>query len=135
MPFLEWSEELDVKVNDMNDQHAELIRLMNAVHDANECQAGKVSIQFSLDQLVQYVVRHFAEEEAYMASIGFPKLDNHKRIHKQLLERVSGYKEDFETSDAAVLPEDFFRFLRYWLVAHIKGIDIQYGQHSSESAA
>lgn len=29
-------------------------------------------------------------------------------------------------SAAAVLPEDFFEFLKFWLVSHIQGVDIKY---------
>ncbi len=126
MPLLQWSDRLDVQDDQMNREHVELIRLMNAVHDANSLGSGKKDIVNALDALVRCVVRHFDHEEAHMESIGFEGLRAHKYIHKNLLERVGKYVQDFKDSQSSVLPDDFFEFLKFWLVSHIQGVDTKY---------
>ena len=138
MPLMEWSEQFDLKVEQMNDQHRVLIRLMNDLYDLNDAQAAKSQISTALVKLGDASTRHFAEEEEYMESIGYPEQDfeRHKLIHKDLLARYAGHVEEFEASDGT-LSQEFFNFLRLWLAAHIKGIDMKYASfaHSKESAA
>lgn len=126
MSLLQWSDRLDVHDQKMNQEHQELIRLMNAVYDANAAGNGKTHIASALDSLVRCVVEHFASEEAHMESIGFSGLRSHKYIHKNLLDRVGKYVQDFKESQSDVLPEDFFEFLKFWLVSHIQGVDTKY---------
>ncbi|MGE0881749.1 MAG: bacteriohemerythrin [Acidimicrobiia bacterium] len=124
MSFFDWTPALDVHVDAMNNEHKKLIDLMNVLHDKVEAKAGKSLIGLALDQLAQYTVRHFADEEAYMASVGFVKLEVHKGLHKQLLDRFGGFQKEFEQTGE--LTTAFFDFLRFWLTAHIKSIDTQY---------
>jgi hemerythrin len=126
MPLLVWNDSLDVNVKNMNDEHIELIRLMNRVHEASEGKRGNATVARELDELVNYTVKHFRDEEAYMDSIAFAGAASHKLIHKNLLERVGQYVAGFKRSGATHLPEDFFKFLRFWLVSHIQGIDTKY---------
>lgn len=125
MSLLEWTDKLDVHVDSMNQEHVELIRLMNAVYDVNERE--KTAVGGALDNLVRYVVKHFEDEEAYMESVGFKGLKSHQIIHKDLLDKVGKHVEDFKRSQSDALPDDFFAFLKFWLVSHIQGIDSKYG--------
>lgn len=130
MAFLEWDQELDVHVDKMNQEHIKLIEYMNIVYDKSNNNAPKPEISQALSELANYTVQHFKDEEAYMESIAFPKLDSHKLIHKDLLKKVTAYINDFEKGDGS-LPKEFFNFLKLWLLAHIKGIDVKYGDFAS----
>lgn len=130
---MEWDESLDVRVQAMNDEHIELIRLMNIVFEVNG--NGRDAVGASLSDLVNYTVEHFDNEEAYMESVGFDGLKTHKLIHKSLLERVGEFVEEFTTSGSDVLPDDLFDFLKFWLVTHIKGIDTKYTAADSPATA
>lgn len=128
MSLLQWNDKLDVCVDGMNQEHVELIRLMNIVYDANSGGIGRARIGVALNNLVQYTVKHFKNEEAYMKSVEFSGLKSHKYIHKDLLSRVEKYVGDFNSSGSDTLPSDFFEFLKFWLVSHIQGIDMKYGK-------
>ena len=138
MPLMEWSEQFDLKVEQMNDQHRVLIDLMNDLYDLNDAGATMSQIVVALDKLGDASTRHFSEEEEYMESINYPEEDfeRHKLIHKDLLARYAGHVADFKAGDGS-LPDEFFGFLRLWLAAHIKGIDMKYGNfaNSRDTAA
>ncbi len=127
MSLLQWSNRLDVHVEAMNQEHAHLIDLMNTVYDANT-GADRAGIISALDTLVRFVVKHFQNEEAYMESIGFSGLKTHRYIHKDLLERVGKFVDEFKRSESDRLSREFFEFLKFWLVSHIQGIDTKYGE-------
>ena len=135
MPLMTWNKDLELEVNDMNAQHQKLLSLMNKLFDLNDTKADKPTIVSALHDLGNYTVEHFEQEEAYMESVGFPKLEVHKKIHKDLLSKFGEHQSEFIQSKESVLNEQFFSFLKLWLRAHIMGIDKQYSDHASKSAA
>jgi hemerythrin-like metal-binding protein len=125
--FYSWDpSRLSVKVTAMDDEHKVLISKMNALHAAHTQGKDKAAIQVILNDFVQYTLKHFADEEAYMAKIQFAGTDTHKLIHKQLLGKVKEHIAAFEASGK--LTNDFFTFLSVWLTAHIRGVDAKYGE-------
>jgi hemerythrin-like metal-binding protein len=126
--FFEWdAAKYSVQVPQMDRGHQVIIACMNRLHTLHESGAPVAQLARTVDELVQVTVKHFSEEEAYMASIDFPDVAKHKIIHKTLLAKVVEHKAQFDASGK--LTSEFFSFLKVWLKAHICGIDIKYGQH------
>jgi len=125
MPIMEWDSSLDVGVEAMNDEHRQILDAMNHIYDAGQAGGTGSEINRLVERLEAVCVRHFADEEAYMASIGYPGLRNHKFIHEELLERFAGHAAEIRAA-GGLADQRFFHFLRHWLTAHIKGIDRKY---------
>ena len=126
MPLMNWDSSLDVGVAKMNDEHQQILDLMNRIFDAREAgQTGPGVIRL-VDQLGQVTIDHFRDEEAYMESTGYAGIASHKLIHKDLLDKFTGFAGDIKANDGEV-PEKFLTFLKLWLTAHIRGIDMKYG--------
>ena len=134
MSYFEWNSNLDLGVDSMNDEHKHLIDLMNKLHALNESKSPHATLLRAVDDLAGYTVKHFADEEAFMASVNFPGLATHKLIHQQLLQQLSEQRDAFAQAGGTV-PDAFFKFLKHWLSAHIKGIDMKYGRHANANAA
>ena len=130
MSFFDWSDRLDIKVESMNREHRHLLEIMNRLFDANEQKADKSALKTLVKELGDYTVKHFADEEAYLASISFPDIEKHKFIHKDLLTKFGGHVANFEK--AGTLDAGFFDFLKMWLNAHIQGIDMKYGEFANK---
>lgn len=110
----------------MDDEHQELIKKMNRVHDLHLAKASTSEIQMALDDFAGFTIKHFSDEEAYMEKINFAGLETHKVIHQQLLKQVTEYLNEFKAS--GTLTDSFFNFLSVWLTSHIKGIDMKYSK-------
>ena len=132
MAYFEWTPQLDVGVESMNDQHHRLIDLMNVLHERAASGASRAELGGFLESLAEYTVRHFRAEESLMASIGYPELERHKRIHEELLRTFGEHRSAFD--GGGELGAGFFSFLKLWLSAHIKGIDRKYGAHTAARA-
>jgi len=128
MKFLEYSDTLDTGVGAMNEEHKHLIGIMNKLHDQFEAKKDFNTLIATFNDLANYTVKHFDDEEKYMASINYPKLETHRGVHKNLLNQVMGFKKSFIAKQE--ISPDIFPFLKTWLVSHIKGIDVQYGKHN-----
>jgi hemerythrin len=133
MPIMQWDASLDIGVSAMNDEHQQILDAMNRIYDATE--AGRVGEEVNrlVERLGAVCVKHFKDEEAYMASIGFPGLANHKLIHGDLLDRYGRHAGEIRAAGGRA-DGQFFHFLRHWLTAHIKGIDRKYGDHARGAA-
>lgn len=126
--FFEWSPELALDVEAMDDQHEKLIGMMNRLSEQNDAGASRAELLEGLEQLARFTVEHFDAEEAYMQSIGYPKLERHKLIHGDLLKKLQEHVVKFRAGDGRISRE-LLGFLKLWLGAHIKGIDRQYAEH------
>ena len=133
MPLMNWDSTLDIGVEAMNHDHRDILDAMNAVYDGTEAGEAGASMMAKIARLGQITTRHFAAEEAYMAKCNFPELTTHKAIHAKLL---ADFQEHARTIDQAggKVTSAFFTFLRLWLSAHIKNIDVKYGRHAKLAA-
>jgi hemerythrin len=128
LTFLRWDGDLSIGVASMDEQHHRLVEMVNQLYDAYRHDNGRGAAGPVLAGLVEYTTSHFRAEEEYMARQGYPELDEHRRLHAQLLGRV----EDFRRRHAAGQSEvvlDLVLFLRTWLVRHIQGVDAEYGRY------
>jgi hemerythrin-like metal-binding protein len=132
MAYFEWQDRLDVGVDAMNGEHKRLIEIMNRLHARNAGGADRQELARIVVELADYTVEHFAHEERFMSSVGYPEVEKHKLIHRDLLEKLGGHRARFEKA-GGTLDEEFFAFLKLWLVAHIQGLDKKYGAHTQTS--
>lgn len=128
MTHIEWTSELDVNVAAMNDQHKILINYMNQLSDKVEAGETGEKLKPLLDKLVNFAIKHFQDEEAYMEKIAYDGLARHKLQHQRLLANMQTFLDEF--NQKGQLTDEFFRFLKVWLMSHIKGVDKKYGEAS-----
>lgn len=124
MGIMQWNENLDIGVNQMNDEHKILLDHMNNLYDHHNAKASFEAQKVILDKLKDATIQHFDHEEKYMEKIGWEQLPQHQYIHKNLLETFGRHYQKFVESRS--LSDDFFHFLKFWLSAHIQGIDKKY---------
>lgn len=76
-----------------------------------------------LEELRDYTIKHFADEERYMASISYDGLAAQQQAHRAFVERISDiHIEDIDEDQDAYL-DDLITFLVKWLVQHILKVD------------
>ncbi|MEO8410007.1 MAG: bacteriohemerythrin [Propionivibrio sp.] len=70
-------------------EHHELFDRANTLmHAAMAGEWGEQQVQVALDELVDSVVRHFANEESILARHGYTGLDDHAAAHRALVEHA-----------------------------------------------
>jgi hemerythrin len=80
----------------------------------------------SLDHLIEYVVEHFSDEEHEMEEKGYKDLDNHRKIHAELVDTCTDLQGKFHANEADV-DAGTMAFIKEWLDNHIPIVDRQYG--------
>ncbi len=135
MGYFDWKDSLSIGVQAMDSQHQELIGLMNRLYKQSEERESKEHLIATLGALDRFTRKHFAEEEVFMASIGYTQLATHKIIHTQLLQTLGEHMALFIKSTSKQIPSGLFTFLKLWLTSHILGIDMRYAEFVNKGAA
>jgi len=129
MPLMTWEETYLTNVAEVDNQHQEIFRMMNDLHDS--LSTDRAVVGEKLNALVQFVLNHFATEEKYMQETNFPNYAEHKEAHDKLVETVADLQAKFNAGEADIT-EEVTAFVRDWLYNHIPGTDKQYGPYLNE---
>ena len=128
MALITWTQEAyGTNVTVADDQHKELFRMLNALHETAAGTDRKATGQ-QLDDLIGYVAMHFQTEERMMQEKGYPDFVAHKAEHDKLVGVCLDLQKQFHAGQAEV-NQDTTRFVKDWLDSHIPKIDMPYGPY------
>jgi hemerythrin-like metal-binding protein len=125
--FFNWSDGLSVGVKASDDDHKELIEMLNRLFDGMRSRQGKEVVGKVLDDLIAYTKFHFAREEAYFDKTEYPAAE-HKAQHRELVKQAEDLQARYKSGECALSVETL-DFLKDWLTIHIQGTDKKYTSH------
>lgn len=126
MSIIQWTEDMSVGVDRLDDHHRRLIELTNQLGAAIAAGDTEQVTGAVLGELVRYVYYHFGEEERLMEEAGYADLANHRQHHRAMAEHVRGLEQRFDSDPRAVMTADLHSFLGDWLINHIRSEDLRY---------
>lgn len=125
LALINWSNDLSVQVGPVDNQHKELIRLINDLNDAMLKGKSKEVTSKILDGLANYTVEHFGFEERNFAKFHYAGAAAHKSEHDAFVRKVTEFKTSYDAGKVC-LSLDIMQFLKSWLIHHIQGTDRKY---------
>ena len=144
MAFIEWDEGYSIGVPEADEDHRQLIELINELHEAvvrdrhSDTIGAAVdeleTVLSVLDELLAYGAQHFQVEEDLMLRFAYPDYEKHKEAHAVLADTVQTYRREFDEGEAVVSME-IVRFLKTWLEAHILDMDRKLGDFLKQRGA
>jgi hemerythrin len=121
---IQWTADLAVGVNIIDQQHKEIFRRIDALLDATAKGAGRERLAELLPFLGTYVIQHFGDEEKAMKDAGYPEYPRHKQLHAAFLAEFVMLRKRYETEGASTsLTVEVQRKVVEWLLHHIKRED------------
>ncbi len=119
-----WNEGLKIGVPQIDEQHKTLFDAVDVLFAACAQGKGRQEIGKTLDFLVQYAAKHFADEEVVQKNCGYPKCEEHKHMHEDFKVQVASLKQEFHaTGPTVAMVAKMNTILSGWLVNHIKNVD------------
>lgn len=106
----------------IDSQHKRLFEIFENLLEALGEGKGKDVILKVFDELSNYAIYHFKDEEELMEKINFPYLNIHKKEHQLFTSNVSYLIERYKTEYYNVTSETA-DFLFHWLKNHIMAED------------
>ncbi len=134
MSFVEWTNNLSIRVPEMDQQHQQLVAMLNEYHDAAKAGKGHEALNALMNRLVDYTKTHLNNEERFLESIDYAFINSHKTEHRRLTEQVLELKIQFDSGDLSTGPK-LLDLLRDWLVNHIRKVDRMYGDYYLKQVA
>lgn len=125
MALIDWNDNLSVGIGVIDQQHKQLIAIINELNDAMKAGKSKDVLNSIIVKLIQYTQMHFATEEKYFAQFNYPETEPHKAQHAQFVQKVSDFKKKFDETQIG-LSVEIMNFLCDWLKTHIQGTDKKY---------
>jgi len=111
-----WSSAHELGVQEIDEQHARLGALLNAL--AAALQEGEDHTA-ALREIVRFTEFHFAAEERLMAAHQCDGAAAHRGAHQRLLEEIRAFRPDADSASVGVA----LRYLQEWLLQHVNGPD------------
>ena len=128
MALVSWSDTYSVKVKRFDEQHKQILTLLNRLHDARSVGRGREVVGEVLAELIAYTKSHFSNEEKLMQSQYYPGYLPHCHEHAELVRKVTEIQTGF-AAGRIFISQEVLAFLKGWLERHIRGTDMKYGAH------
>ena len=123
--FFKWSSDYSVNIKTIDDQHQELVNILNRLFVAVSKREGDKAIAGILDALMQYTQKHFSLEERLMRQAKYKDLESHMAEHRMLIEQLDQLSKKYLLEEKPIYFE-MLSFLKTWLKEHIQGVDRKY---------
>lgn len=123
-PYLVWSPEISVGIEEIDEQHKILLGFINKVHKAIH-ERDQVHLEQAMDALLEYTKVHCAVEESMMRVLHYPGHDHHKELHDDLIAQLERLRKRVGGGRTAATLELMFE-LKRWLLDHIQHDDKRY---------
>lgn len=124
-----WNSDLAVGIDEIDDDHRQLIKYLNDLFAACFAGQGPAVLQDTLCYVQKYTREHFAHEEDLMRKIKYPDFAKHCEMHVELVSELDDLIEEFAEGDSQDLSYKTMQFLEDWLLHHILIEDRKIGRH------
>ncbi len=106
MSLMEWRDEFQIGIAEVDHEHREMIELINELHREALRGDGVEQIAMALGEINLRIAAHFALEEKNMTMLRYAGYPAHKADHEHLLDEIAAIMDDVYGTgryDAAVL--------------------------------
>ncbi|CAB1245387.1 bacteriohemerythrin [Clostridium sp. MT-14] len=126
--MFDWKDEYSCGIKRIDDEHKKLFEIGNSIY---ELATNKNRVDYfdeilnSIDDLKEYTVYHFEDEEKIMDMYEYPGYREQKKVHDKFIEKIQNVdlEEIDENQQEAVLK--LLDFVYNWITNHIIGMDLK----------
>lgn len=119
---VEWNKQFNIGIDSIDNAHRKLFSIVHKlVHLSRDENNGQWACAEGIKYFKNYAIEHFADEEAYMRSIGYKNYEIHKRLHDDMRYKTlpALEKELKESNYSQESIQHFLGICLGWLTAHI----------------
>lgn len=137
MGLVKWRSSYETGIASMDDQHKQLIELINKLYDRLKDQNSGTSTKDILNDMENYAALHFKTEEDLLNKYDYPDRQEQQEDH-------ATYSATIKTMLASMNAENLsekemasrlYKYLRGWWLDHIVSLDQKYGPYLRDKGA
>ena len=113
---MKWNDEYSIGIVEIDEQHKKLFELSEILNEATEINEIKDILLF---------LEEFNTEESMMRKYNYELIEEHKKLHDDLKEKVTGYIELYFLGNYSFI-EELEEVVQEWIYEHILEEDRKY---------
>ena len=122
MQLAEWSDKLEFGLPRIDSQHKQLFDLA-ATFAGN---GDQIRVMKSLVMLSNYAKVHLRDEEEMLASLKYPELEAHKRLHAEFKDMLIKLLDNARQLSLDEIAKEVQYLIYGWFYNHIMQADVEY---------
>ena len=123
MALIEWRDEFNTGIAEVDHEHRELVDLINQLHEQLQRDADHDTVSAFLGEVFAKISAHFALEETVMRKHRYDEYEAHKAEHEALLDGIRDIMDDYEAGSYANADDALATTVQEWFVNHFKTKD------------
>jgi hemerythrin len=127
MNFFNWTPDLNLGIETIDEQHKRIADYINELHHAIEKNNKKQVIQVA-QKVVEYTYEHFSYEENLLKKANYHLTQPHILVHHHFTKNAKQMKRDVLNSNDMTAAKKMRSELTVWLTNHIQKEDADYAQ-------
>ncbi|MCZ0910577.1 bacteriohemerythrin, partial [Escherichia coli] len=128
-----WYSSFSVHTATIDEQHKKLFELADKVEIITDRSVSKNEVKELLAEFFNYMEDHFNDEDKYMQLIAYPAFEEHKIIHKEIIQTMINLIKDIKSTND--LKEKRYIIAIKWPLEHILYEDMKVEKWRSSSLA
>ena len=120
MTFIKWEKKFDLGINNFDNQHKEIIHLVNQLYEKKEGTKSEILKLFK--SLLSKMDEHFKDEETLMKEKKIVQFISHKLEHDRALQKYSDYYNELSKKNIQ-LDTEILESIKNWLEVHLEKKD------------
>ncbi len=123
---------LGIEEIEIDNQHEGFARMLEEFLHMVAQENYEKTKEHLLTKVKEYIDLHFPYEEAFMESIGYPELEQHKKAHKLFINEYNKVLQLLKEEDSKERIRELSSFLIGWLFTHIDKTDKKFAKFYHE---
>jgi len=115
---VEWRDGFKINISQVDNEHKHLFELVKKLE--------LTTVNATIDELLNYVVTHFTNEQKLMEDSRYPAFSAHLKLHEEFAAAVGDFLASGEEWSEDRIQE-LRKFLNKWLIGHIMTHDLRFG--------
>jgi len=128
----DWSDKYLLEIDEIDAQHKKFFDATHRLYDDIVNARGEHAVEEALTFLRSYATEHFQAEEAFIEKNGYPRVDDHKKLHVDFIEKLDELADEFDIYKAPTqgMADQILELTQDWLLYHIIDEDTLYAEHA-----
>jgi len=114
-----WKDEYKLDQDVIDEEHKKLFKIAIKALNYKDESDLKTHIKQIIIELNEYMKYHFAHEEEFMQSIRYPELEEHKKLHKNIIKQINELIKNITSFTLVDFEKKLMTYIDIWLVNHI----------------
>lgn len=130
-----WNSSYNLGVEDIDNQHKFFANLINRLSDELRDRVSQYHTNSIINELDAYARFHFISEENIMYRAGYPKFDEHRSSHLNLIDKLGSKEGLLSLEPTKQRVDEIIEFLIDWFLDHTINEDKIFANYLDEKSS